>query len=1039
MTKRDHIQGALRNHGIVFFVFGVMMAFGIWALPQMSKDEFPQFTIRQGVVAAIYPGATAEEVEQQVTIPLEAFINSYEEVDKKLSYSTTEDGVVYCYVMLRNSVRNKDGTWAKMRAGLSLLKKTSLPTGVAEVVLIDDFGNTASILLSIESKERSVAELQAYAERLTRQLRDIPEMGKLKILGSQHEQIVITLDLQRLAAYGITPAMLQSQLLLQGLRTVGAQQDENILRIDIPYAGEYEIAQQIIRTDPLTGSVLRLKDVATVERRLPEPAQFIRSYNSGSEASRYNVPNSLLISMEMEPGNNIVAFGETVQNVLDEASLQFPPDIRLHRVTDQPKVVDDSVRSFLRDILISILVVIAVMLLLFPLRTALVACTGVPVCIAICIGLMYITGIELNTVTLAALIFVLGMIVDDSVIVIDGYTNLLDRGWSRWYSATVSTRQLFVPMSLATCAIAGMFFPMTKIITGPLGEFVQLFPFAVTFALGASIFYAAWVTPYLATQIIRRRGESTSRFERGQELFFTVLQKGYNRLLSFCFRHRWFTYLLLVVALGLGVFLLTRLHLQLLPKAEREMFAVEIHLTEGSTVDETAALADSLARMLIADERIHTVTSFIGHASPRFHATYTPAMPAPNYAQFVVSTADYKATSDLLRELAPRYENWFTNAYVRFKQLDYQVVKNPLEVRLTYAPFVEKEDHEQAMQLYIDSIKSFMASRPEMKWVHSDYDAIAAQSRIVLKADEAARLGITQVSLSLYLASVTHGVTITNIYDHGDSHPTPVILYADADHLSPDSRLASTLDLLVPTATGNWVPLRQVADIVPEWHHANIEHRNGVPTITVGADLVGTTSQVAAERTVREWMTGFRQRHPEEGIQVGYGGLTEINGLIVPQILWSIVAALLVMFVLLLYHFGKIRLALLALSSAALCVFGAMLGLWIFELDISITAVLGTVSLIGIIVRNAIMMYEYAEELRHTKALNANDAAFQAGLRRMRPVFLTSATTALGVLPMIIAHTSLWMPMGVVICFGTIFTLPLTLTILPVLYARIIR
>ena len=1038
MTKRDHIQGALRNHGIVFFVFGVMMAFGIWALPQMSKDEFPQFTIRQGVVAAIYPGATAEEVEQQVTIPLEAFINSYEEVDKKLSYSTTEDGVVYCYVMLRNSVRNKDGTWAKMRAGLSLLKKTSLPTGVAEVVLIDDFGNTASILLSIESKERSVAELQAYAERLTRQLRDIPEMGKLKILGSQHEQIVITLDLQRLAAYGITPAMLQSQLLLQGLRTVGAQQDENILRIDIPYAGEFEIAQQIIRTDPLTGSVLRLKDVATVERRLPEPAQFIRSYNSGSEASRYNVPNSLLISMEMEPGNNIVAFGETVQNVLDEASLQFPPDIRLHRVTDQPKVVDDSVRSFLRDILISILVVIAVMLLLFPLRTALVACTGVPVCIAICIGLMYITGIELNTVTLAALIFVLGMIVDDSVIVIDGYTNLLDRGWSRWYSATVSTRQLFVPMSLATCAIAGMFFPMTKIITGPLGEFVQLFPFAVTFALGASIFYAAWVTPYLATQIIRRRGESTSRFERGQELFFTVLQKGYNRLLSFCFRHRWFTYLLLVVALGLGVFLLTRLHLQLLPKAEREMFAVEIHLTEGSTVDETAAIADSLARILITDPRIHTVTSFIGHASPRFHATYTPAMPAPNYAQFVVSTADYKATSDLLCELAPRYENWFTNAYVRFKQLDYQVVKNPLEVRLTYAPFVEKEDHEQAMQLYIDSIKSFMASRPEMKWVHSDYDAIAAQSRIVLKADEAARLGITQASLSLYLASVTHGVTITNIYDHGDSHPTPVILYAD-NHMSPDSRLASTLDLLVPTATGNWVPLRQVADIVPEWHHANIEHRNGVPTITVGADLVGTTSQVAAERAVRGWMAGFRMRHPEEGIQVGYGGLTEINGLIVPQILWSIVAALLVMFVLLLYHFGKIRLALLALSSAALCVFGAMLGLWIFELDISITAVLGTVSLIGIIVRNAIMMYEYAEELRHTKALNANDAAFQAGLRRMRPVFLTSATTALGVLPMIIAHTSLWMPMGVVICFGTIFTLPLTLTILPVLYARIIR
>ena len=1066
MSKRDHIQGALRNHGIIFFVFGVLMLFGIWALPQMSKDEFPQFTIRQAVVAAIYPGATAEEVEQQVTVPLEAFINSYEEVNRQMTYSTTEDGVVYCYVMLRNSITSKDQTWAKMRAGLNLLKKTQLPAGVADVVLIDDFGNTASILLSVESNQRSVTELQPYAERLTRQLSEIDAMGKLKILGSQREQIVVTLDLPRMASYGLTPSALQAQLLLQGLRTVGGQ-DESAgeLRVDIPYSSEYEIARQIIRTDPLTGAVLRLQDVATVERRLPKPEQFVMCYNNPQHSTLNSQPTSpsekgsgdvaqptspsrgepegcpssvsagglsgeagLIISMEMEPGNNIVAFGESVQQVLDEAALQFPPDIRLHRVTDQPKVVDDSVRSFLRDIFISILVVIAVMLLLFPLRTALVACTGVPVCIAICIGLMYLTGIELNTVTLAALIFVLGMIVDDSVIVIDGYTNLLDQGWSRWYSATVSTRQLFVPMSLATCAIAGMFFPMTKIITGPLGEFVQLFPFAVLFALGASIFYAAWMTPYLSTQFIRRRGESTTRFEKGQELFFTWLQRSYDRLLLFCFRRRWFTYGLLIAALGSGVFFLTRLNLQLLPKAEREMFAVEIHLAQGSTVDQTAALADSLARMLVADSRVLTVTSFVGHSSPRFHATYTPAMPAPNYAQFVVGTADYRATAELLRELGPRYEHWFPNAYVRFKQLDYQVVKNPLEVRLAYAPFVEAGEHEATMQLYIDSIRAYMASRPELVWVHSDYDDIASQSRIVLKADEASRHSTlnTPHSTSLPFERGAGGVSLNT------QHSTSLPFERGAGGVSLNS-------LSIPTATGTWVPLRQVADIVPAWHHASIEHRNGVPTITIGADLVGATSQVAAERTVSRWLDGFRQRHPTDALLIRFGGLSEINGMIVPQILWSVVAALLVMFVLLLYHFGRIRLAMLALSSAALCLFGAMLGLWLFRLDISITAVLGTVSLIGIIVRNAIMMYEYAEELRHTRGLSVSEAAYEAGRRRMRPVFLTSATTALGVLPMIIAHTSLWMPMGVVICFGTIFTLPLTLTILPVLYARIIH
>ena len=241
----------------------------------------------------------------------------------------------------------------------------------------------------------------------------------------------------------------------------------------------------------------------------------------------------------------------------------------------------------------------------------------------------------------------------------------------------------------------------------------------------------------------------------------------------------------------------------------------------------------------------------------------------------------------------------------------------------------------------------------------------------------------------------------------------------------------------VPTAIpGIWVPLRQVASIEPTWHHTHLERRNAVRTITVGSDLCGSTSQVSAEKKVREWVDKHVTDLPE-GVSITYGGLTEINDMILPQIFWSIVAALAVMLILLLYHFGKIGLALLALSSSVLCVFGAMLGLWIFQLDISITAVLGIVSLIGIIVRNAIMMYEYAEDCRKSKHLTYREAAFYAGQRRMRPVFLTSATTALGVLPMIIAATSLWMPMGVVICFGTIFTLPLTVTILPVVYWKV--
>ncbi len=1006
----------MRHHGIVMALFIGLMAFGIWSLPRMNKDEFPQFTMRQGLVVALYPGATADEVEQQVAIPLEDYINSFESVDKKMTFSISEDGIAYVYVMLRMADIDNEVAWNKIRAGLPLLQKTQMPIGVLQTVLIDDFGHTSSLLIAVESDQRSPRELEQYTRQICSQLRTIPEMGKLRIMGQQTEEIAITIDPEQLSRYGIQPSVLQTQLALQGLRTIGGEQSGQSLQVLIPYQSEYEMQEQIVWSDPVSGATLRLKDIASVTRRYQKPTQYVT----------YDGKTCLILNMEMVPGHNIVAFGEEVDKQLAEAAVLLPPDIQFHRITDQPKVVHDSVLSFLRDILISILVVIAVMLMLFPLRTALVAATGLPVCTAICIGLMYITGIELNTVTLAALIFVLGMIVDDSVIVIDGYTNYLDRHHSRWYAANVSTSLLFVPMSLATMAICGMFFPMTRIITGPLGEFVQYFPWAVLYALVASIFYATWVTPFLSFRYIRlRKADELNAVERIQNRFFAWLQTAYKKGLTACFEHPFIVWLLLGGATTIGIVLLFNRNLQLLPKAEREFFAVEIHLRDGATVEESAAVADSLAAILRQDKRVQSVTAFIGQSSPRFHATYTPQTPAPNYAQLIVNTPSSKATGQILKEYGPKYENYFPNAYARFKQLDYQAVKNPLEIRV-------RGDEWESLAPIADSIYRYMVRQPELVWVHSDFDRVAPSTRIVLKADEATRLGITQSMLSLYLRQVTQGATLTTLYE--GSYSVPVVLYtANAEQMN----VKDLENIQVPTAVpGVWVPLRQVANLEPAWHHTTLERRNAVRTITIAADLRGAVSQVSAEKKVRQWIDANLPELPE-GVTIAYGGLTEINGMLIPQILWSIVAALAVMLLLLLYHFGKIGLALLTLSSAILCLFGSMAGLWLFDLDISITAVLGIVSLIGIIVRNAIMMYEYAEDCRKYKHMTYRDAAFYAGIRRMRPVFLTSATTALGVLPMIIAATSLWMPMGVVICFGTIFTLPLTVTILPVVYWKV--
>ena len=275
---RDHIVGAMRNHGLVVFMFLCLTVFGIWSLPQLNKDEFPQFTIRQAVIAAVYPGATAQEVEEQVTIPLEEFINSYEEVDKDKTYSVSEDGIVYVYTMLRNEVRSMPEAWASMRAGLDLFRKTSLPQGVLQVVVIDDFGHTSSMLLAVESQERSSRELAFYARKVCDRLRTIPEVGKLRILGEQSEEIAVIIDPTRLSAFGVDQTQIQAILLLQGFRTLAGGNNDNRLQVAIPYKTEFEIAEQIVWADPVSGAAIRVKDIATVERRYKEADKYVDYY-----------------------------------------------------------------------------------------------------------------------------------------------------------------------------------------------------------------------------------------------------------------------------------------------------------------------------------------------------------------------------------------------------------------------------------------------------------------------------------------------------------------------------------------------------------------------------------------------------------------------------------------------------------------------------------------------------------------------------------------------------------------------------------------
>ena len=1016
------IRGTIKYKKIVYLILFLLVAVGVYGLAVINKDEFPTFEIKEGLVVGVYPGASAAEVEAQLTKPLEDLLFSFSEVDRG-SYSYSQDGICYIYVELTSPASKKDEVWSKIRHSINQ-KKQLLPPGVLAVAVLDDFSSVSSALITVESEDKSYSELQEYADALCDRLHEIPDLAKATIYGGQSEEIAVHLDMEKLSAYGISPSMLMLDYQTSGMMFSSGKFETEYasspIHISSLVNSEKEVADKIVYADS-QGNIIRLKDIATVERRYKEPSSLVN----------YNGHTALIISVEMRPDNNIVAFGKEVDEVLAAFTEGLPDSVKVSKVTDQPKVVGTSVWSFLRDLVISMLVVIFVMLLLFPVRSALIASSGVPVCTAVAIGIMYLVGMDLNTVTLAALIVVLGMIVDDSIITMDGYMDKLGRGMDKVDAACASAKELFPPMLLATSAIGLMFFPIIGIITGYLGDFVKSFPWIIAFSLGTSLIYAVTVVPSLEVKYIKTaRATGDSRFVKIQNKFFDLLQSGYDRMQAICFRHPYVTLAAGVAAVVLGVLMFLQLNIQMMPMAERDCFAVEIYLDANAGLDKTEVVSDSLQNILLADERVKSVTAFVGTGAPRFHATYIPKQPGTNFAQFIVNIRTSKETEAVLREYGTKYEHYFPEAQIRFKQMDYQGVTAPVAVTF-------KGGTVEQMKPYSDSLRAYMAAQTDlMKWVHSDFDEYISTVEVDMDTDEAARLGINRTLLSLSLSSIFNGQTIATVWEGNDA--VPVTLYSDS--VTDDMSYDTVENQMVPTyVPGVSVPLRQVASVSPGWEPETIPHIGGKQTVTVYADMMMGRSQPEAMRKIEKYVEEKLVPVLPEGVTIEYGGLSGVNDAVIPEILLSFICAVAVLFFFLLFHFKKISLAVLSIVLSMLCLFGASFGLWVYGFDFGITSVLGLISLVGIIVRNGIIMFEYAEELRFKHGLSVKEAAEESGKRRMRPIFLTSCTTALGVLPMIISRDALWMPMGVVICFGTMLSIFLIVFIMPVSYWQIFK
>jgi len=1027
------LKWPLEHYSISLLIIGILFVLGIYGMYVMPKDEFPAFTIRQGVVAAVYPGATSEEVEQQVARPLERYLFTFGEVNREKTTTTSQNGMCIVMVRLNDDVNNKDEVWSKIKHGLNTFKM-QLPSGVLAVVANDDFGNTSALLIAIESDQRSYRELKQYTDDLSDRLRRIPSVANVKLFGEQKEQISLYIDRQRLQAYGIGQQMLFSRLQAQGITTMSggiSDDDQQIpIHIEAMENSEEEIANQIIYSDAATGKVVRVRDIARV----------VREYEPMSSRIEQNGHPCMLLSMEMTPGNNVMQYGKDVDRVLDEfRANELPDDVNVTRIADKPKVVSLSITSFLRDLLVSMAIIILVMMVLFPLRSAIVAAITIPLSTFVSVAIMYMLGIELNMVTLAALIVVLGMIVDNSIVVIDGYLEYLGKGYEPKVAAIESAKQYFMPMMLATICICAIFYPFLITFKGMFYDFLQAFPITITINLMVSLLLAVTVIPFLEVHIIKPGKVSTE----GNAITKWV-QKSYNRVLAWTFQHPWLT-----IGGGLGIILLstviaTTLKIRLFPYADRDQFAVEIFLPEGKGLSETELVADSVQHVLEKDERIVGITSFIGCSSPRFMDAYAPQMAGNNFAQFIVNTRSNEATLDLLAEYQPQLSEAFPNAYVKFKRMDYLEVPE-MEYRF-YG------DNLDSLHVVAERLMERMRQMPELEWVHTDYLQPYPIINVELDPVKSAQLGITRTTAQLALSATSSDLRVGQIWE--GNYELPIVAKDDTDMTYSsieDMGVASPVTMLSGglNGTNTTVPLRQIAQVKPKWSESRIMHRGGERCITVTGQFAQGVYTAQVEKEIARIMQEEIQL--PQGVRSEVGGEIEYGDEALPQIAVGLLIAWVIVFFFLLFNFKKYGITIVCMAALILMVPGTLIGLGLMNRTLGLSSIFGLITLMGMIMRNEILIFEHAIDLIKQYVAEHGDwtvdrkaynkavklAAYEAGKRRMVPIFLTTATTAVGVVPMIVAQSSIWMPVGVTIFAGGIGSLILVVTMLPVIYWKV--
>lgn len=1014
MKKFNLADWALRHKSIIYYFIAVLLTFGIFSFTHMGRMEDPDFTMRTMVVGVSWPGASPQQMSDQVTDKLEEKLRDLPGVDYTKSFTDGSKSVIYINLkedLPSNKIRP---AWEEARNMINDEWK-SLPSGVQGPSINDRFDDVYGTIYALSGDEFSYEEKRQQAENLKRQLLSVPNVKKITLIGVQEKSLDVTINKDKLASYQVSTQQLLTALKQQSAMVpagmVNTDTNNVYLRINGVFDSVDAVKNMPIR---INNQTIRLGDIADVTMTYKDPS---------SPQFYYEGKPAIGIAISMDASANNIEFGKAIDTKLKELKTTIPAGLSLDQVSNQPHIVKESIGDFSQSLFEAIAIVLLVSFASLGIRTGIVVALTIPVVVSTTFVLMYENGIYLHKVSLGALILALGLLVDDAIIVVEMMSVKLEEGFNHWRAATFAYESTAFPMLSGTLITCAGFLPLA-LAEGMVAEFTKSLSIVVFMALILSWIASVLVSPVLGYKIIENKAEKPeSEWTRRDHIMHrlkTVFYARFESLLHWALGHH-----KAVLLLTLGAFILSLLSFPLIkqeffPSSTRNEIIVSMQFPQSSSIDYTQNQAKSLDALLKDNEHIDHFTTYVGEGSPRFVLTLEPELPRANFMQTIIVTKSLEDRDALFKDLQDQLNDQYPSALInmQFVQIG-PPSKYPVMLRVSGPDASE-------VKTIANDVKAKMQEDKDLHNIAFDWPDTEPVAQIHIDPDKARMLGINSYAVSLHLQSLLSGTKSGEYYEGNQTIPVTFRLSGNENH-----NLVALSSLPIQTGNGSYVPLSQIATISMSQEEGIIWHRNMMPTISIHANVGPGVLGNAKTKEIYNKLAEYRQDLPT-GYTIDLDGSAEKSVTAVQKLLMPMPIMLFAIMTILMFQLKRIALMFMALFTAPLGLIGVVLALNITRTPLGFMAILGIIALSGMIIRNSIILLDQIE-IHRAEGQSAREAIINSATLRFRPIMLTAIAAILGMIPLM--GSVFWSPLAIAFSGGLLVATILTLIVLPVMYA----